>query len=160
MLKSFLRSSQVRAHSRVTQALLLYNNSRLPVAARVRVLSSNCGSREVAASAPEHKMDSAAGIFPCHFCSSLIKAPRHTAPTAPPAVQTGFPASTDGRPAPPGTPGTLRAALPSCVKCLCVDNSLRSSEPFFQHPEKAAAEAACAAAAAALQMTQVGEARH
>ncbi|OEH80344.1 hypothetical protein cyc_07019 [Cyclospora cayetanensis] len=155
----------VRAHSRTTRALLLYNPAPAPAIARIRILSSETTADAATAQGATLEMQSMAGEFPCHFGSCLLRGPSAGA-FAPPATavcepstekgtESADPTCSVGEAAPLANPKVLpgkeepeTSRLRSCIQCLCVDESLQTAEPFLSHAEKAAEEAAADFAAA------------
>ncbi|KAL8453895.1 hypothetical protein Emed_000606 [Eimeria media] len=153
-------SDPVRAHSRTTRALLLYNNANVPTVARVRILAfdhNNTKTPEVLPSdgaTVTDKEGSYSGDFPCYFCSSLLRAPSSdTAELSTEASLANGETTCSGdarvhsKVDPSITPRSIEfpVARRCCTSCLCVDSSMRLDEPFVQDPERAATSAAEAA---------------
>ncbi|KAL8272874.1 hypothetical protein Esti_003183 [Eimeria stiedai] len=150
----------VRAHSRTTRALLLYNNANVPTVARVRVLAPDLSSTKATEALPSdgaNAIDTGgdySGDFPCYFFSSLLRAPLST--TAQPSTEASLATgettcSGDAREHSELDSRVTTTAFPypvsrrCCTSCLCVDNSMRFAEPFVQDPQRAATVAAKAA---------------
>ncbi|XP_026190977.1 uncharacterized protein LOC34623060 [Cyclospora cayetanensis] len=85
----------VRAHSRTTRALLLYNPAPAPAIARIRILSSETTADAATAQGATLEMQSMAGEFPCHFGSCLLRGPSAGA-FAPPATAVCEPSTEKG----------------------------------------------------------------
>lgn len=166
---------QVRAHSRTTRALLLYNNTQLPIVARIRIADPDSGAKK-AATPTDFLSDgfnafgnmrgtkSTSAAFPCHFCSCLSRAPPSTAvhstvgetkesSSAGTAGSCGKKAlaqtSVDSSMKAATSPEEL--ALRCCTRCLCVDESMCFAEPFLLDGREAAARAANTVAAEIMQ---------
>ncbi|KAL8429112.1 hypothetical protein Efla_003165 [Eimeria flavescens] len=157
----------VRAHSRTTRAVLLYNNSNLPTVARIRI-STHIGSNVT----EEARADVATGdgnaatksdsctsaAFPCHFCSCLLRAASQgtdsTTASDPSNASCNCEAAEGdvaSGPSPEADTLSASSAPRCCTKCLCIDDSMRYDEPFLQDAKRAAEAAARSAAAAEIR---------